>query len=371
VSDPASDLPTDAARDATPGDWDADAFRDQIRAVLDDFLDEQAARLGALGADAARLVAEARTCVGGGKRFRAAFCYWGYRAIQPEVADDAALVRACAALELLHASALVHDDLMDSSDTRRGRPATHRAFEGEHRGAGWTGDPGQYGAAAAILLGDLLLGWAGDMLRHCGLPRAQVDAGLSVFELCRTEVIAGQFLDVSVQARAHADMDTAMTVLRYKSAKYSIERPLEIGAALAGASKEQSRQLSSFGLPLGEAFQLRDDLLGVFGDPALTGKPAGDDLVEGKRTVLVALTLAGADPAEAERLDSSLGSPLEDAAVVDLRRIIRESGADAQVEQLIGSLADKALAVLVRADIDEHARGVLAQLASAATQRVV
>lgn len=349
--------------------WDPAAFRDRVQGVLDDFLDDQAARLSPLGDDAARLVAEARTSVTGGKRFRAAFCYWGFRAIQPDVPDDTALVRACAALELLHASALVHDDLMDASDTRRGRPATHRAFEVEHQQAGWTGDPEQYGAAAAILLGDLLLGWAGDMLRHCGLPRDQVDAGLFMFELCRTEVIAGQFLDVSVQARAHADVETAMTVLRYKSAKYSIERPLDIGAALAGATSAQITALSRFGLPLGEAFQLRDDLLGVFGDPAVTGKPAGDDLIEGKRTVLVAMALGAAEPADAERLHAALGSPLDEAEVADLRRIIDSSGAHAQVERLIGSLADTAVTALGETTIGEHARGVLTRLASAATQR--
>ncbi|WP_310526981.1 polyprenyl synthetase family protein [Nocardioides sp.] len=357
--------------DATAAAWDPEAFRARIQAVLDDFLDVQAALLTPLGDDAARLVAEARTSVSGGKRFRAAFCYWGFRAIRPEVADDTALVRACAALELLHASALVHDDFMDASDTRRGRPATHRAFEAEHREAGWSGDAEQYGAAAAILLGDLLLGWAGDMLRHCGLAQERVDAGLNMFELCRTEVIAGQFLGVSVQARAHADVETAMTVLRYKSAKYSIERPLDIGASLAGATHEQVSALSRFGLPLGEAFQLRDDLLGVFGDPAVTGKPAGDDLIEGKRTVLVALALAAAEPADAERLHTALGRALDEAAVADLRRIIDASGAHTQVEQLIGSLAATAVTALEGTTIGEHARGVLTELASAATQRTV
>lgn len=208
--------------------------------------------------------------------------------------DERALVRAGAALELLHASALAHDDLIDASDTRRGRPATHRGFAALHRDAGWPGDPEQYGAAAAILLGDLLLSWSDEMLRRCGLPLERVAPALDVLELCRTEVIAGQFLDVSVQARGRADVDAAMTVLRYKSAKYSIERPLHVGAALAGAGPETLTALSSFGLPLGEAFQLRDDLLGVYGDPATTGKPAGDDLVEGKRTVLVALALDAA-----------------------------------------------------------------------------
>ncbi|CAM3895948.1 polyprenyl synthetase family protein [Nocardioides zeicaulis] len=351
--------------------WDPADLRDQVQGVLDAFLDERAAELAPLGPDADRLVAEARTSVRGGKRFRASFCHWGHRAIRPEVADEAALARACASLELLHASALVHDDLMDASDTRRGRPATHRAFEAEHRAAGWRGDPTQYGAAAAILLGDLLLGWAGDLLRHSGFPDEDVAPGLTLFEQCRTEVIAGQFLDVSVQARGHADVDTAMTVLRYKSAKYSIERPLHIGAGLAGASAGQLAQLSRFGLPLGEAFQLRDDLLGVFGDPVETGKPAGDDLVEGKRTVLVALALDAAPPAAAARLEAALGTPLSLAEVDELRLVIDASGARAQVEEVIEHLAERAVQALGTADVDDTARAVLTDLAAAVTQRTV
>ncbi|HZB18618.1 MAG TPA: polyprenyl synthetase family protein [Blastococcus sp.] len=351
--------------------WDPAPFRDQVQQVLDDFLDQREAELAPLGADATRLISEARTAVRGGKRFRAAFCYWGYRAIEPDVADPAALARACASLEVLHASALVHDDYMDASDTRRGRPATHRAFEAEHRAAGWRGDPEQHGAAAAILLGDLLLGWAGDLLRHCGLGADGVASGMDLFELCRNEVIAGQFLDVSVQARGRADVDTAMTVLRYKSAKYSIERPLHIGAGLAGADADRIEQLSRFGLPLGEAFQLRDDLLGVFGDPAVTGKPAGDDLVEGKRTVLVALALDAAPPAAAQRLDSALGTPLTADDVDELRAIIEGSGARSQVEAVIGELADHAVQALRASDVDEQARVVLTELAAAATQRTV
>jgi geranylgeranyl diphosphate synthase type I len=351
--------------------WDPAPFRDQVQQVLDDFLDQREAELAPLGADATRLISEARTAVRGGKRFRAAFCHWGYRAIEPDVADPAALARACASLEVLHASALVHDDYMDASDTRRGRPATHRAFETEHRAAGWRGDPEQHGAAAAILLGDLLLGWAGDLLRHCGLGADGVASGMDLFELCRNEVIAGQFLDVSVQARGRADVDTAMTVLRYKSAKYSIERPLHIGAGLAGADADRIEQLSRFGLPLGEAFQLRDDLLGVFGDPAVTGKPAGDDLVEGKRTVLVALALDAAPPAAAQRLDSALGTPLTPDDVDELRAIIEGSGARSQVEAVIGELADHAVQALRASDVDEQARVVLTELAAAATQRTV
>ncbi|WP_426244177.1 polyprenyl synthetase family protein [Nocardioides sp. LHG3406-4] len=350
--------------------WDAAAFRASVQAALDTFLDDQADRLAALGSDAARLLAEARASVRGGKRFRAAFCYWGYRAVREPV-DEAALVRACAALELLHASALVHDDYLDASDTRRGRPATHRTFEAQHRTAGWRGDPEQYGAAAAILLGDLLLAWSDEMLRCCGLAEPDVSRALRVFDLCRSEVIAGQFLDVSVQARGRADVDTAMTVLRFKSAKYSIQRPLHIGAALAGADEETVRVLGGFGLPLGEAFQLRDDLLGVFGDPAVTGKPAGDDLVEGKRTVLVALALDAVGRDDAALLDASLGSALSPAEVGRLREVIDRSGAHAQVEEVIEALADRAVTTLEGAEIDEVARGVLRELAAAATQRVV
>ncbi len=359
------------ARLADVTTWDPAPFRDEVQQVLDAFLEERAAELVPLGPDAIRLIAEARTAVRGGKRFRAAFCHWGHRAIRPEVGDPGALARACASLEMLHASALVHDDFMDASDTRRGRPATHRAFEAEHRAAGWRGSAEQFGAAAAILLGDLLLGWSGDLLRRSGFGPDEVASGLALFELCRSEVIAGQFLDVSVQARGHADVDTAMTVLRYKSAKYSIERPLHIGAGLAGATPAQIEKLTRFGLPVGEAFQLRDDVLGVFGDPAETGKPAGDDLVEGKRTVLVALALDGAPRAAAERLDSALGTQLSAASVDELRDIIDSSGARAQVEAVIEQLTDRAVEALRSADLDEHAVVVLTELAVAATQRTV
>ena len=184
-------------------------------------------------------------------------------------------------------------------------------------------------------------------------------------------MIAGQFLDVSAQARGHADVDTAMTVLRYKSAKYSIERPLHLGAALAGAPATTLAELTAFGLPLGEAFQLRDDLLGVFGDPDTTGKPAGDDLVEGKRTVLVALALDSAPAADAALLDRALGTPLSPDDVERLRGVIDASGAHAQVEAVIDQLSDVALAALDRASIDERRpRGAARASPTAVTQRV-
>jgi geranylgeranyl diphosphate synthase type I len=351
--------------------WDAASFRDDVQSALDDFIDDQAVRLAPLGDDAARLVDAGRASVTGGKRFRAAFCHWGFRSVRPDVPDGAALPRAAAALELLHASALVHDDYMDDSDTRRGRPATHRAFESQHREHGWSGDPAQYGAAAAILLGDLLLCWSDELLRTCGLPAEDVEAALALFDTSRSEVITGQFLDMSVQARGESDVDQAMRVLRYKSAKYSVERPLHVGAALAGAGPEVLAALTAFGLPLGEAFQLRDDLLGVYGDPDVTGKPAGDDLTEGKRTVLVALALQGAPADRADRLDRALGSALTGAEVAELRSIIEDSGAHAEVERRIEVLTAESLVALDAAPVSDLARGVLRELATAATQRAI
>jgi geranylgeranyl diphosphate synthase type I len=351
--------------------WDAALFRSDIESALQEFVDEQAVRLDPLGPDARVLLEHARTSVSGGKRFRAAFCWWGHHAVSDQLDDPASLLRACASLELLHASALVHDDYMDASDTRRGRPATHRAFEQLHREQGWSTDATSYGAAAAILLGDLLLSWCDELLRTCGLPAARVLDALRFLDLTRSEVVTGQFLDVSAQARGAADVDTAMTVLRYKSAKYSIERPLHVGAALAGAGAETIAQLSRFGLPLGEAFQLRDDLLGVFGDPEETGKPAGDDLVEGKRTVLVALALDALPERDAALLDRSLGTPLDADQVARLRELVDGSGAHAQVEQVIAALTERALDALAHADITPLARTVLEGLATEATQRAV
>ncbi len=356
--------------------WDTDDFRGRLQAALDTFVDGQSRELEPLGPDAARLVEAAREAVSGGKRLRAMFCYWGFRAVRPprDAEEEAALVRAAAALELLHASALVHDDYMDASDTRRGRPSVHRAFSARHRGEGWPGDPEQYGAAAAILLGDLLLSWADELLRVCGAPAQDVLAALRYFDTTRSEVIGGQFLDVSAQARGTADVEQSMTVLRYKSAKYSVERPLHVGAALAGDGGEIAEALSAYGVPLGEAFQLRDDLLGVFGDPEVTGKPAGDDLTEGKRTVLVAFaleTLQATEPDAAKRLDDSLGRPLSGPEVAELQRLIVRSGAQAQVEERIEALMRRSLAALDSSPVSEGARSALHALAEAATQRVV
>ena len=350
--------------------WDAESFRRQVDAALTDFIDSQESWLAALGEPASRLLAHARISSNGGKRLRAAFCWWGHLAIA-DPAEPEALVRAASSLELLQASALVHDDYMDASDTRRGRPSTHRAFESEHQAAGWRGAPEQYGAGAAILLGDLLLSWSDEMLRTSGLATDRLLAALRYLDLCRSEVVMGQFLDVSAQAEGVSDVAVAMNVVRYKTAKYSVERPLNMGAALAGATEQQQTSLSAFGLPIGEAFQLRDDLLGVFGDPAVTGKPTSDDLSEGKRTVLVAHAIASAPTEDAERLDRALGQPLDATQIADLQQVIDSSGARDQVERTIEQLTEQAMTALNAADITPLGRDGLGQLAQAATQRVV
>ncbi len=306
--------------------------------------------------------------LGGGKRLRPAFAYWGYRGAGGVDSDP--VVTALAALEFVQASALIHDDLMDRSDTRRGEPAVHRRFAARHRAARWGGDPDDFGDAAAILLGDLCLVWSDELLYSAGLDPRAVARARPDFDEMRTEVTVGQYLDVLIQATGDTSLERAGKVARYKSAKYTVERPLLIGAALADAPADVRTAYSAYGLPLGEAFQLRDDVLGVFGDPAQTGKPAGDDLREGKRTYLVAAALEAADEAGRALLLAGLGDPDLDAADVGrLRELITDTGALARAEQRIVTLTDAALAALTAVDLDTEARQALVDLAIAATRR--
>ncbi len=359
---------------------DLENLRHDVDEALQRHLDRLAAEVASVGAPARALTDEVAALLQGGKRLRAAFCYWSYRAHggtgEPGPERDAA-VRAGAALELFQAAALLHDDVMDASDTRRGRPTAHRAFEARHTESGWVGRADRFGASAAILLGDLCLVACqreiGEALAP--LPPATVRTARELFDAMQSEVIVGQYLDVLVQAEPWGldpadDEDRARTVIRAKSARYSVERPLALGAVLAGASGDGLAAIGAAGLPLGEAFQLRDDVLGVFGDPAVTGKPAGDDLREGKRTVLMARTMAGADDAERALVAERLGDPaLDDDAVSALRAAIVRTGALDAVERLIDVLADRALDRLAAVPLSEPGRTVLADLARAAVDR--
>lgn len=310
----------------------------------------------------------------GGKRLRPAFAYWGYRAVTPgpqdPVDDDVLLLFS--ALELLHACALVHDDVIDDSDTRRGMPTAHVQFTELHRGHGWRGSSEQFGRSAAILLGDLSLVWADDIVAAVDLPPAGRHRVQRVWSDIRTEVLGGQYLDIVAESSGAHSIDSAMNVNTYKTASYTVSRPLQLGAAAAADRPEIQAAFHSLGTDLGVAFQLRDDVLGVFGDPAVTGKPSGDDLRSGKRTVLLAEAVERAeasDPAAADLLRSGIGTDLSDARVRELCAVIESVGALAAVEQHIDVLTRRALEVLASAPINDPARAGLTELAGLAANR--
>lgn len=332
-------------------------FRTAVAQALSSFAAERRRQLTDLDPSVGDLVTAAVDFTSGGKMLRPTFCHVGWMLANGPT-DDPRIAAAGAAFEWLQGSALVHDDLMDGSDTRRGRPSVHRDFEDRHRSAGGFGDAADFGSQVAILLGDLLLSWADEQFR-----RAEPDTRTAGFwDACKSEVVSGQFLDVLAQARDHLDVDTAMHVIRFKTAKYTVERPLHVGAALAGGDDELLSALTRVALPLGEAFQLRDDVLGVFGDPADTGKPAGDDLREGKRTVLIART---AQECGDECVLALLGTA---SGVEELKELIVSCGALDAVEQDIDRLV-----------VDSHdaieaigpiAVDLLGPLVEAATRRV-
>ena len=350
-------------------------LRARVQACIDQELRTQATVLDELGPDVTDLLDRIGSLLAGGKRLRAAFLYWGHRAAGRPDSDE--LVRLATAMEFFQAAALIHDDVMDDSDTRRGMPAAHRALAAVHTERGWGGDDERFGVAGAILAGNLCLTWTDELVATSGLAVDDLARGREVFDRMRTQLMAGQFLDVVDSVRPWDDLpsaeriERAQRVIRYKSAKYTVEHPLLIGATAGGLPDADLAHLSTYGLDLGHAFQLRDDLLGVFGDPESTGKPAGDDLREGKRTVLIAHTLSGTDDAGRELLRASLGNPdLDPATVDDLRAVITASGAVDAVEDEISTLASHARASLEAATgISPDARPVLDALVEISTAR--
>ena len=310
----------------------------------------------------------------GGKRLRPLFAYWGYRAVTPGPEDpltDEAL-RLFAALEMLHACALVHDDVIDDSATRRGMPTVHVHFTDVHRDRGWHGSPEQFGRSAAILLGDLSLVWADDIVAAADLPADGRHRVQRVWSDIRTEVLGGQYLDIVAEASGAESIASAMNVNTYKTASYTVSRPLQLGAAAAADRPEVQAAFYELGTDLGVAFQLRDDVLGVFGDPAVTGKPSGDDLRSGKRTVLLAEAVERAertDPAAARLLRSSVGTDLSDTQVRELCSAIESVGALAAVEGHIDTLTRRALTALEQAPINAPAKAGLTELAGLSANR--
>ncbi|WP_030772218.1 polyprenyl synthetase family protein [Streptomyces sp. NRRL F-2664] len=350
-----------------------DGVRGAVDEILYAFLQQKATEAGGV------LPREVTDLLGGflragGKRLRPLICVMGWRAASDTVRPiPASVVNVAAALEMFHAFALIHDDIMDDSATRRGHPTLHRELALRHRQGRERRHPvaaeqaaRRAGESCAILIGDIALCWSDELLHTAGLSPDQLARTLGLVDLMRTELVYGQYLDVtrSQQPNTAITLVGTLQTIRYKTAKYTIERPLHIGASLAGADKALMQAMSAFALPLGEAFQLRDDLLGAFGSPAHTGKPNLDDLREGKHTALIALALQSARPAEKQILNALYGNPcLEEEGAAQVRTAIRSAGADRQTEEMIQHLYDRAQAALEALPVPEVVRHQLRDLA--------
>jgi geranylgeranyl diphosphate synthase type I len=349
-----------------------DSIRAHVEQTLTEYLAAKQSSMASLTQElASALDALVEFILRGGKRIRPTFAWWGWRGAGgvPDGPEAQAVLHAVSGLELIHACALVHDDLMDDSAVRRGFPTVHVTFDALHREKGWLGTSQRFGMAAAILLGDIALAWADDMFYGSGLTPNRLAAASEPWQAMRSEMLAGQYLDILTQVKGDESAEAALRVARMKTAAYTVERPLQMGAALAGADTDVVERLREFGADIGVAFQLRDDLLGVFGDTEVTGKPAGDDLREGKRTLLVALGLRKASAEGAAVLRDVLGRDLTEQDVARAREVLVESGAVDAVEHRIEALTATAMRALVSADLAQPASARLADLAIAATRR--
>ena len=332
-----------------------------------EFLEPEYARWAAFDADLAEPMAEiGRLVLVGGKRLRPAFCHWGYVAAGGDP-DDATVANAGAAFELMHAFALFHDDVMDDAASRRGNPTTHTVFAQHHRDNGWAGEARRFGEGVAILVGDLAFVYA-DML--------MADAGREAWAIwneLRVELNVGQVLDILGGVRNERSRHKAEQICRYKSGKYTIERPLHLGAVMAAPDRadELLPALSAYGLPLGDAFQMRDDVMGAFGDAAVTGKPVGGDLREGKPTPLMARAVEAASFAQAEVLALVGRTDLTDADVERVQQVIVDTGALDDLELTIARLTVQAVTAIEVAPIAAEARDELVALAAYVSQRTV
>jgi geranylgeranyl diphosphate synthase type I len=302
----------------------------------------------------------------GGKRLRPAFCHWGFVGAGGNP-DDQRVIDAGAAFELMHAFALFHDDVMDGSATRRGEPTTHIVMSQQHEKNSWVGESRRFGEGAAILVGDLAFVYADQLL--LGAPQPV----WSIWNELRVELNFGQYLDMLGSANSERRLVKAERICRYKSGKYTIERPLHLGAVLAAPEKAEQLlpALSAYGLPLGDAFQMRDDVMGAFGETSVTGKPVGDDLREGKPTPLMAMATARANAAQLGILQLVGSTVLNDAQVADVQTVIRETGALEQLEQQITSLTDEAIEAVGKAPLSQEARNELVELAAFVSWRSV
>lgn len=340
---------------------------ERVDRCLADLLTAEQQRWAAFDSDLGEPVAEiARLVLAGGKRLRPAFCHWGFVGAggQP---DDERVVRAGAAFELMHAFALFHDDVMDDAPTRRGAPTTHVVYAERHAAQHWAGETRRFGEGAAILIGDLAFVYADQLLADAG---PQVWA---IWNELRVELNMGQFLDILGGVRRERRREVAERICRYKSGKYTIERPLHLGAVLAAPERAQELlpALSAYGLPLGDAFQMRDDVMGAFGDEGLTGKPVGGDLREGKPTPLLARATALATPSQRAVLDGVGRPDMDVAEVAAIQQVIVDTGALAELEAHITALTDEAIAAIQAAPVTPEAADELVALAHYVSRRSV
>lgn len=337
-------------------------IRVRVEARLREFLGAKTAAAAAADLPADVVEAISTFLFAGGKRIRPLFCVLGwYAGGGGELSDQ--VIRAAAAVELFHAAVLIHDDIIDDSDTRRDQPTVHRAVAQRRRGAGDHPAAARFGTHAAILIGDFGLVWSQELLHAAALSAPQIGAVTPVLDAMRTEVHYGQYLDLLTTGRPTPDLDRALEIIRYKTAAYTVERPLQLGAALAGAGTEVAQALSDYGRPLGEAFQLQDDLLGVYGDPATTGKSNIDDLREGKHTVLLALALRHADAAQRATLEELIGNPLLDEDGAARCREVLDVTGRPRVERMIRERWESVLDTLARAPFPPAAATALRGIA--------
>ncbi|AKK03535.1 polyprenyl synthetase family protein [Corynebacterium epidermidicanis] len=350
-----------------------DAFPTAVEKCLEEFFAQQRAAVDAIDPMVTQAITLLEDMVlSGGKRLRPMFAWVGYHGAGIANEDPAAVLRTVSALELIQACALIHDDIIDASDTRRGFPTIHRRVEAQHRERQWHGSAEHFGEAIAILVGDIALAWAEDMLYSSGLSLEALQRVRGPWSAMKTEVIAGQILDISVESSGDERVDIAEKINRFKTAAYTIERPLHIGAAIGQAPQPMIDAFRAYGHDIGIAYQLRDDLLGVFGDPEVTGKPAGDDIREGKRTVLLAAALAAADatnPVAAKQLRAGVGVAQDPHELTELAAIIRSTGAEDVVEKRITELTTTGLARLDDVELPQPIAQCLRDLAIRSTKR--
>ena len=295
---------------------------------------------------------------GGGKRMRAAFCYWAWRGVAAEGSDEAAIIDAGAAFELMQAFALIHDDIMDNAATRRGQATIHHVSAKHFERSQWSGEARRYGEGVAILAGDLSHVYADRLVQGASM------AARNIWDELRIELNLGQYLDLRSTASGARDAATAESVATFKSALYTIVRPLQFGVSLDGpASAEVLSQLDRFGRPLGRAFQLRDDLLDVVGDSSVLGKPVGDDLREGKPTEILATATERANSAQALILGRVGANDLNNDDLDEIIHVLHETGALVHVEDKIALLVDKSLAEAEKLPFALEVRSTLQALA--------